>query len=132
MWYAASKLFETAVVFLGRGVDPKTMEELAARQGGCMTGKGTKQQVEAKGDYKARGKPSPDRADACVMLIHNARLKMPQIKAKADDTPAMPAVMDLDTWAAKVTLRPANIVITGLNGFGITPKDAENVDMFKN
>lgn len=90
LWFAGGKLFEYDCIRLGRGVDAKTFEELAARRGGSTPGLGKKQAVEGKDKYKSRtGEASPDRADAVLLLCHVARISTPGLVPKARDTEEM-------------------------------------------
>jgi hypothetical protein len=87
VWYVFARLCELDVIGLGKGVDPKTIDELASRQGGRPTGKGKKLTVESKEIYKSRtGNPSPDRADAVTGVVHLARIITPNLLPKAPDT----------------------------------------------
>lgn len=87
LWMAGSKLFEYDLIRIGRGIDTKTVEELAARRGGMKVGIGKKQSVEPKDAYKARtGESSPDRADSFLIMLHVARLRFSNLVPKAKDT----------------------------------------------
>jgi len=91
LWFAAGRFFEFDCVKMGKSVPPRVFEELGARHGGRPTGKGKKQSVESKKEYKLRtGLSSPDHADAVTLLIHVARLTTPGLVAKAKDTPVEP------------------------------------------
>lgn len=100
LWMAGAKLFEYDVIRIGRGVDQKTFEELASRQGGMKVGLGKKQSVEAKDAYKARtGNSSPDRADSFLIMIHVARMRFASLVPRAKDTENRNApTRDLAAW----------------------------------
>ena len=87
LWMAGAKLFEYDLIRIGRGIDTKTVEELAARRGGMKVGIGKRQSVEPKDAYKARtGETSPDRADSFLIMLHVARLRFSNLVPKAKDT----------------------------------------------
>jgi len=87
LWFSAAKLFEYDCVKLGRGVDAKTIEELAARRGGMKIGQGRRQSVESKDQYRSRtGENSPDRGDSALMCLFVARISTPGLVPKAKDT----------------------------------------------
>ncbi len=95
VWYAASRLFEYDVIGIGRGVDPKCVEELTARQGGRVAGRKSKLGVESKDEYKARtGSHSPDRADTFLGIVHMARMTIQNLLPKARDTKATIATIE--------------------------------------
>lgn len=98
MWYAAGKLIEFSRVFFGKGVCEKTLDELTARQGGSSAGDGKKLSIESKVAYKARGRSSPDRADASTMVMQVSRVAFSELRAKSDDTPDNPP-LDLSKWS---------------------------------
>lgn len=100
LWMAGAKLFEYDVIRIGRGVDQKTFEELASRQGGMKVGLGKKQSIEAKDSYKARtGNSSPDRADSFLIMVHVARMRVPTLVPRAKDTKGQREVSrDLAAW----------------------------------
>ncbi len=95
VWYAASRLFEYDAIGIGRGVDPKCVEELTARQGGRVAGRKSKLGVESKDEYKARTRShSPDRADTFLGIVHMARMTIQHLLPKARDTKGTPAPID--------------------------------------
>jgi hypothetical protein len=97
LWFAARKFIEFGFLKISPKVpvDP-VVQELTGRRF-LLTQKKTK--VESKKDYRSRGNPSPDRADAITMLVHVARLLMPEVPSATGnregfeyDTPSGPAV----------------------------------------
>jgi hypothetical protein len=104
VWYVFGRLCELDVIGFGKGVDAKTIEELASRRGGRPVGKGKKLAVESKEVYKARtGNPSPDRADAVTGLVHVMRVATDRLIPKArgteeDEEPDRPHSMEIESW----------------------------------
>ena len=87
VWYVFARLCELDIIGIGRGVDQKSFQELGARRGSRLIGKGKKLSVEPKDAYKARtGNPSPDRADSIVGVVHVARLATQHLVPRARDT----------------------------------------------
>jgi hypothetical protein len=116
VWYAGSRLIEYDVVRFGRGVDVKTFEELSSRKGSTRVGKGRKQSVESKKDYKKRtGAGSPDRADAVLLLIQTARLATANLIPRAKDTEVEAAPAE-NTWGMEKSIEFDGINIAGLDG----------------
>ena len=74
MWFALRKFIEFGMFKISPKVprDP-LLNELTGRRFLLTT---KKIKVESKKDYKSRGNRSPDRADACTMLVHAVRLQL--------------------------------------------------------
>jgi hypothetical protein len=72
LWFAGRKFIEFGFIKFAPAVpqDP-IIAELTGRRFLLTT---TKTKVESKKDYKSRGHPSPDRADAFTMLVHVVRM----------------------------------------------------------
>lgn len=117
LWYAGSRLIEYDCVRFGRGVDVKTFEELSSRKGSSKVGKGKKQSVESKKDYKKRtGFSSPDRADAVLLLIQVARMATANLIPKAKDTEVEVAPAE-NQWGREVEIRQFGALeIRGMDG----------------
>ena len=117
LWYAGSRLIEYDIVRFGRGVDAKTFEELSGRKGSTRVGKGRKQSVESKKDYKKRtGQGSPDRADATLILLQVARSVMPNLIPKAKDTEVEAAPAE-NTWGREKEIQEfGSVAIIGFDG----------------
>ena len=103
LWYAMARLMEFDTIRIGRGVDPKAIEELSSRRGGRTTTRSKRRTVEPKDAFKARGHASPDRADAITMLVHACRTREDQLRPKAAGTVATPDEpdMSLQDWAQR-------------------------------
>lgn len=87
LYFAASKMLEFDCIGFGRGVDPKTFDELGGRLGGTQPGLGRKLTLESKDVYKARtGSNSPDRADVVTILLHVGRTTTEGLIPRAKDT----------------------------------------------
>ena len=81
-------------------MEAKTSEELAARRGGLKVGKGKLQSVEGKDEYRSRtGENSPDRADACLLLVHGMRIATAGLVPKAKDTEEVKEGVALAAWS---------------------------------
>jgi len=82
LWFAAKKWSE----FEFLKVKPEAMSEELARE---LTGRrydaAKLTRVESKVDYKSRGNPSPNKADALTLLVHAARTASGVIPSAADD-----------------------------------------------
>ena len=74
LWFATRKFIEFGFVKFAPEVpqDP-LLKELGGRRF-LLSASTVKTKVESKKDYKSRGSPSPDRADALTMLVHVVRL----------------------------------------------------------
>jgi hypothetical protein len=74
LWFALRKFIEFGMFKISPKIpsDP-LMNELTGRRF-LLTQKKVK--VESKKDYKSRGNRSPDRADACTMLVHVVRFQL--------------------------------------------------------
>ena len=103
LWFAMARLMEFDTIRIGRGVDPKAIEELASRRGGRTTSRSKRRTVEPKDAFKARGHSSPDRADGITMLVHACRTREDQLRPKAAGTVVEPpdSDMDLEAWAQR-------------------------------
>lgn len=103
LWFAMARLMEFDCIRIGRGVDPKAIEELASRRGGRTTSRSKRRTVEPKDAFKARGHSSPDRADGITMLVHACRTREDQLRPKAAGTVAEPegSDMGLEAWAQR-------------------------------
>ena len=109
---------------LGRGVDAKTFEELAARRGGMKVGLGKRQSVETKDQYRSRtGENSPDRADSALLFLHVARLNTPGLIPKAKDTETIVSGPGARPWSG-FDLAFAGAKMSGLEA-------SETADMMK-
>ncbi len=118
LWYSAAKFFEFDSIRIGKSVDVKVMSELASRAGDMQPGLGHKLTVETKDKYKQRtGGSSPDLADACLILVHVARMSIAGITPRAKDTTAPREEPRSQVWGGfNQSLSGANI--HGMAGAG--------------
>ena len=124
LWYAGSRLIEYDVVRFGRGVDAKTFEELSSRKGSSKVGKGRKQCVEGKPEYKKRtGAGSPDRADATLLLIQVCRMATSNLIPKAKDTEVEAAPPE-NKWGQEMAVGEfGSINMSGFDGATVMAKE---------
>lgn len=82
LWFALKKWGEFNFIRIGAAAyEEELIRELTGRR--YASDKLTK--VESKDDYKSRGNPSPNRADAVTLLLHAVRLSTGCIPSSLDD-----------------------------------------------
>jgi hypothetical protein len=82
LWFALKKWAEFN--FISLGVDAQS-EELSKELSGRRYSASKLTRVETKTEYKSRGNPSPNKADALTLLLHGVRKASGCIPSALDD-----------------------------------------------
>lgn len=108
MWFAMRAYLEFHMLKLSPAIGAD-VDQLVKELGGRLyLPAARKRKVESKTDYKSRGNPSPDRADALALMLHAVRLQaalLPNMQGNADG--ASGDVGDLEPFESRTGVTDA-------------------------